>query len=143
MVYYKNATSTINGGINFGVQELSIKDLVATSETLGFQLRLYFLNTPVGNVTINPFVRMEYHIFLCPSSIFSPTFPCVPEEHRHIRALYTISEIVSGFSAEICAQMLIFRIFSSIFFSSLDTCTCEIPISFPTSVWVLSAKYLR
>ena len=64
MVYYKNATSTINGGINFGVQELSIKDLVATSETLGFQLRLYFLNTPVGNVTINPFVRMEYHIAL-------------------------------------------------------------------------------
>ena len=64
MVYYKNATSTINGNINFGVQELSIKDLVATSETLGFQLRLYFLNTPVGNVTINPFVRMEYHIAL-------------------------------------------------------------------------------
>ena len=34
------------------------------SESLGFQLRLYFLNTQVGNVTINPYVRLEYHTAL-------------------------------------------------------------------------------
>ena len=36
----------------------------STAETLGFQLRLYFLNTTVGNVNINPFVRLEYHTAL-------------------------------------------------------------------------------
>ena len=35
-----------------------------TSESLGFQLRLYFLNTQVGNVNINPFIRLEYHTAL-------------------------------------------------------------------------------
>lgn len=39
------------------------------SESLGFQLRLYFLNTQVGNVTINPYVRLEYHTALKGSAI--------------------------------------------------------------------------
>ncbi|WP_157151413.1 cell surface protein [Brachyspira sp. SAP_772] len=30
-------------------------------ETLGLQLRLYFLNTQVGNVAVNPYIRIEYH----------------------------------------------------------------------------------
>ena len=25
------------------------------------QLRLYFLNTQVGNVTVNPYIRIDYH----------------------------------------------------------------------------------
>ncbi|CRF35052.1 serpulina hyodysenteriae variable surface protein [Brachyspira suanatina] len=50
-VYYRN--NTVDTGSFKGV-----------SESLGFQLRLYFLNTPVGNVTINPFVRIEYHTAL-------------------------------------------------------------------------------
>ncbi|WPC36599.1 cell surface protein [Brachyspira hyodysenteriae] len=51
-VYYRNTTAE-----DFG----NVKSL---SESLGFQLRLYFLNTQVGNVTINPFVRIEYHTAL-------------------------------------------------------------------------------
>lgn len=50
-VYYRNTTE------DFGNSKL-------LSESLGFQLRLYFLNTQVGNVTINPFVRIEYHTAL-------------------------------------------------------------------------------
>ena len=34
------------------------------SESLGFQARFYFLNTQVGDVTVNPFVRVEYHTAL-------------------------------------------------------------------------------
>ena len=34
------------------------------SETFGMQVRLYFLNTQVGNVTVNPFLRVEYHTAL-------------------------------------------------------------------------------
>ncbi|MBW5379685.1 cell surface protein, partial [Brachyspira hampsonii] len=30
-------------------------------ETFGMQLRLYFLNTQVGNVTVNPYIRIDYH----------------------------------------------------------------------------------
>ena len=54
-VYYRNNTLEIN-----------TKDV---SESLGFQLRLYFLNTQVGNVTINPYVRLEYHTALKGSAI--------------------------------------------------------------------------
>lgn len=31
------------------------------SEAFGLQLRLYFLKTQVGNVTVNPFIRIDYH----------------------------------------------------------------------------------
>lgn len=33
----------------------------STVETFGMQLRLYFLNTQVGNVTVNPYIRIDYH----------------------------------------------------------------------------------
>lgn len=32
-----------------------------TVEALGLQLRLYFLKTQVGDVTVNPFIRIDYH----------------------------------------------------------------------------------
>ena len=35
-----------------------------TSEAFGFQTRFYFLNTTVGNVNINPFVRVDFHTAL-------------------------------------------------------------------------------
>ncbi|WP_157143804.1 cell surface protein [Brachyspira pilosicoli] len=35
-----------------------------SSEALGFQARFYFLNTQVGDVTVNPFIRVEYHTAL-------------------------------------------------------------------------------
>ena len=52
-VYYRN-NSLENTALN----------TKSVSESLGFQLRLYFLNTQVGNVTINPYVRLEYHTAL-------------------------------------------------------------------------------
>ncbi|MCZ9876587.1 variable surface family protein [Brachyspira hyodysenteriae] len=48
------------------------------SESLGSQLRLYFFNTQVGNVTINPFVRMEYHTAIKGSSIKNYTAKHLP-----------------------------------------------------------------
>ena len=41
------------------------------SETFGMQVRLYFLNTQVGNVTVNPFLRVEYHTALRGGSLHS------------------------------------------------------------------------
>ena len=41
--------------------ELSEKTI---SEAFGMQVRLYFLRTQVGNVTVNPFLRVEYHTAL-------------------------------------------------------------------------------
>ena len=58
-VYYKYANMEANLS-----QTTDNATINATSETLGFQLRLYFLNTTVGNVNINPFVRLEYHTAL-------------------------------------------------------------------------------
>uniref|UniRef100_UPI003F4BBFCA cell surface protein n=1 Tax=Brachyspira catarrhinii TaxID=2528966 RepID=UPI003F4BBFCA len=34
------------------------------SEAFGFQTRFYFLNTTIGNVNINPFVRVDFHTAL-------------------------------------------------------------------------------
>lgn len=33
----------------------------STYEVFGMQLRLYFLKTQIGNVTINPYIRIDYH----------------------------------------------------------------------------------
>ena len=49
--YYRNNGFDFNG--NKGV-----------SEALGFQARFYFLNTQVGDVNLNPYVRVEYHTAL-------------------------------------------------------------------------------
>ena len=45
---YNNATLETDG-------------LKGLKEEFGLQLRLYFLNTQIGNVTVNPYVRIEYH----------------------------------------------------------------------------------
>ncbi|ASJ21263.1 variable surface family protein [Brachyspira hampsonii] len=34
------------------------------AQSVGFQARFYFLNTPIGNVTINPYVKVEYNTAL-------------------------------------------------------------------------------
>ncbi|MDA0080645.1 variable surface family protein [Brachyspira hyodysenteriae] len=34
------------------------------AQSLGFEARFYFLNTPVGNVTINPFIKVAYNTAL-------------------------------------------------------------------------------
>lgn len=57
-VYYRNNTL-----------ENTALNTKQVNESLGFQLRLYFLNTQVGNVTINPYVRLEYHTALKGSAI--------------------------------------------------------------------------
>ena len=49
--YYRN--NTIEGDGVKGV-----------AEALGFQARFYFLNTQVGDVNLNPYVRVEYHTAL-------------------------------------------------------------------------------
>ena len=52
--YYKNSTiKYYNNNLND-----------ETSETFGFQTRFYFLNTTIGNVNINPFVRVDFHTVL-------------------------------------------------------------------------------
>ena len=48
--YYKNST------INYYNNNLNDE----TSETFGFQTRFYFLNTPLGNVNINPFFIVDF-----------------------------------------------------------------------------------
>ncbi|WP_300589816.1 cell surface protein [uncultured Brachyspira sp.] len=48
--YYRNNTSDV--------------DTKYTSEAFGFQVRLYFLRTQIGNVTVNPYVRIDYHTAL-------------------------------------------------------------------------------
>ena len=52
--YYKNATIKTKDDAKDGV----------VSESFGFQARFYFLNTTVGNVNINPFVRVDFHTAL-------------------------------------------------------------------------------
>uniref|UniRef100_UPI003F4B0E39 cell surface protein n=1 Tax=Brachyspira catarrhinii TaxID=2528966 RepID=UPI003F4B0E39 len=52
--YYKNATWKNKDDSKDG----------AVSEAFGFQARFYFLNTTVGNVNINPFVRVDFHTAL-------------------------------------------------------------------------------
>ena len=47
---YRNTTHEGNGGI---IQKL-------VSEALALQLRLYFLKTTVGDVTVNPFLKVQY-----------------------------------------------------------------------------------
>ncbi|MEI0445672.1 cell surface protein [Brachyspira intermedia] len=52
--YYKNATIKTKDDAKDGM----------VSESFGFQARFYFLNTTVGNVNINPFVRVDFHTAL-------------------------------------------------------------------------------
>ena len=40
-----------------------------SSEAFGIQARFYFLNTQVGDVTVNPYIRVEYHTALRGSTL--------------------------------------------------------------------------
>uniref|UniRef100_UPI003F4BBBEF cell surface protein n=1 Tax=Brachyspira catarrhinii TaxID=2528966 RepID=UPI003F4BBBEF len=52
-LYYRNTTI-----------KYSDYDIYETAEAFGFQTRFYFLNTTIGNVNINPFVRVDFHTAL-------------------------------------------------------------------------------
>lgn len=48
LAYYRNTTAEWS-------------DVKTTVENFGLQLRFYFAKTQVGNVTVNPYLRLEYH----------------------------------------------------------------------------------
>ena len=52
--YYRNNTMKVGNNA----------DNSATAEAFGFQARFYFLNTQIGNVNINPYVRVDFHTAL-------------------------------------------------------------------------------
>uniref|UniRef100_UPI003F4B503C cell surface protein n=1 Tax=Brachyspira catarrhinii TaxID=2528966 RepID=UPI003F4B503C len=52
-LYYRNTTTKYHD-----------YDIYETAEAFGFQTRFYFLNTTIGNVNINPFVRVDFHTAL-------------------------------------------------------------------------------
>ncbi|KLI20094.1 cell surface protein [Brachyspira hyodysenteriae] len=54
------------------------------AQSLGFEARFYFLNTPVGNVTINPFIKVVYNTALKGVS-------------RTVRAGEAVQNTVSGY----------------------------------------------
>ncbi|WP_157152037.1 cell surface protein [Brachyspira sp. SAP_772] len=101
--YYRNNTheNTATGG-------------KTVSEAFGLQARFYFLNTQVGDVGVNPYVRVEYHTALKGSAIReykaeanitgiadnakqSDTYDVSPYEFaiKPVLALYANSDIVS------------------------------------------------
>ena len=51
--YYRNSTIKDKNSDN-----------TATSEIFGFQARFYFLNTQIGNVTVNPYLKVTYDTVL-------------------------------------------------------------------------------
>ena len=51
--YYRNSSVKANDS-----------DYSAVSETFGFQARFYFLNTQIGNVTVNPYLKVAYNTAL-------------------------------------------------------------------------------
>ena len=55
------------------------------AQSLGFEARFYFLNTPVGNVTINPFIKVVYNTALKGVS-------------RTVRAGEAVQNTVSGYN---------------------------------------------
>ena len=59
-----DAFNAIRFYVNYGQNSYKIGTEEYSASTLGFQLRLYFLNTTVGNVNINPYLRLEYRTAL-------------------------------------------------------------------------------
>ena len=51
--YYRNSSVKANDS-----------DYSAVSEAFGFQARFYFLNTQIGNVTVNPYLKVAYNTAL-------------------------------------------------------------------------------
>ena len=55
-----DAFNAIRFYVNYGQAGYKANNQEYLASSLGFQLRLYFLNTTVGNVNINPFIRLDY-----------------------------------------------------------------------------------
>ncbi|MEI0749768.1 cell surface protein [Brachyspira pulli] len=55
-----DAFNAIRFYVNYGQAGYKANNQEYLASSLGFQLRLYFLNTTIGNVNINPFIRLDY-----------------------------------------------------------------------------------
>ena len=55
-----DAFNAIRFYVNYGQAGYKINNQEYAASSLGLQLRLYFLNTTIGNVNINPYLRLEY-----------------------------------------------------------------------------------
>ena len=63
-----DAFNAIRLYVKYGQSQFKVEGPVpfgdALAQSVGFEARFYFLNTPVGNVTINPFVKVAYNTAL-------------------------------------------------------------------------------
>ena len=63
-----DAFNAIRLYVKYGQSQFKVEGTVpfgdALAQSVGFEARFYFLNTPVGNVTINPFVKVAYNTAL-------------------------------------------------------------------------------
>ena len=63
-----DAFNAIRLYVKYGQSQFKVEGPVTSGDVLaqsvGFEARFYFLNTPVGNVTINPFVKVAYNTAL-------------------------------------------------------------------------------
>ena len=55
-----DAFNAIRFYVNYGQAGYKANNQEYLASSLGLQLRLYFLNTTIGNVNINPFIRLDY-----------------------------------------------------------------------------------
>ncbi|PTY41449.1 variable surface family protein [Brachyspira hampsonii] len=56
-VYFKYGQASYKNDEGFGTTEYN-------AQSVGFETRFYFLNTPVGNVTINPYLKVAFNTSL-------------------------------------------------------------------------------
>ncbi|PCG20473.1 variable surface family protein [Brachyspira sp. G79] len=59
-----DAFNAIRLYVNYGQAGYKVGNLEYANSSLGLQLRLYFLNTTIGNVNVNPYIRLEYETAL-------------------------------------------------------------------------------
>ena len=55
-----DAFNAIRFYVNYGQAGYKVGNQEYANSSLGLQLRLYFLNTTIGNVNVNPYIRLEY-----------------------------------------------------------------------------------
>lgn len=55
-----DAFNAIRFYVNYGQAGYKVGNQEYAASSLGLQLRLYFLNTTIGNVNVNPYIRLEY-----------------------------------------------------------------------------------
>lgn len=76
--YYRNSSKEVAGA-------------KAVSEAFGIQARFYFLNTQVGDVTVNPYVRVEYYTALKGDNL--DNFTAEGYDHQYVPTSYKQSDI--------------------------------------------------